>query len=42
MSHEKMTTAAPAIKPIRTAAHEGTKAHGAVMATSPPSIPLHI
>ena len=32
----------PANPPISTAAHGGTNAHGAVMATRPPSIPLHI
>src|SRR5437773_6586593 len=35
-------TSTPAMAPIRNAAHGVTKAHGAVMATRPASMPLHI
>src|SRR4051794_23826256 len=35
-------TMTPATPPIRNAAHGATKAHGAVIATRPASMPLHI
>ena len=40
-NHTPTQTRTPATDPIRTAAQGATKAHGAVMATHPASIPLH-